>query len=60
MHTHIYYPFIDGLRAIAVTAVLIFHLFPHFLSGGYLGVDLFFAVSGFVVSASIFTFEGSF
>jgi peptidoglycan/LPS O-acetylase OafA/YrhL len=45
-----YLPFIDGLRAIAVLAVIIFHLEAAWLPGGFLGVDLFFIISGYVVS----------
>ncbi len=44
---------IDGLRALAVLAVLGFHAFPELLPGGFLGVDVFFAISGYVVTAAI-------
>ena len=44
---------IDTLRAIAVTAVIIFHLDPHFFPNGYLGVDLFFVISGYLITQSI-------
>jgi len=40
---------IQGLRAIAVVAVVLFHLNPVLLSGGFLGVDVFFVISGFVI-----------
>ena len=40
---------IDGLRAIAVLAVIVFHIDPSYLPGGFLGVDIFFVISGFVV-----------
>ncbi|WP_330996115.1 acyltransferase family protein [Burkholderia territorii] len=42
---------IDGLRAVSVLAVLIFHAFPNFLHGGFVGVDIFFVISGYVITA---------
>lgn len=42
---------LDGLRAIAVIAVIAYHLFPGSLVGGYLGVDVFFVISGFLITA---------
>jgi peptidoglycan/LPS O-acetylase OafA/YrhL len=49
----IHVPGIDGLRAIAVLAVLIFHAAPHALPGGFVGVDVFFVLSGYVVTATL-------
>lgn len=47
-----YFPYIDGLRAIAVLAVVSYHLAPGVLPGGFAGVDVFFVISGFVVTIS--------
>jgi len=41
---------LDGLRAVAVVAVIAYHLFPGALPGGFLGVDVFFVVSGFLIT----------
>ena len=48
-----YIPAIDGLRAVAVLSVIAYHLRPGLLPGGFAGVDIFFAISGFVVTGSM-------
>ena len=45
--------YIDGLRAVAVLAVIIYHLNAEWLPGGFAGVDVFFVISGFVVALSV-------
>lgn len=45
--------YIDGMRALAVLAVMLYHLEPSLIPGGFVGVDVFFAISGFVVAASL-------
>jgi peptidoglycan/LPS O-acetylase OafA/YrhL len=46
---------IDGLRAIAVLSVLFFHLDPIYLKAGYLGVDIFFVISGYLITRIVYT-----
>lgn len=48
-----YRPDIDGLRAVAVLAVVVFHAFPGWLPGGYVGVDVFFVISGYLISTQL-------
>ncbi|MBK1643236.1 acyltransferase [Thiocapsa imhoffii] len=49
-----YRPEVDGLRALAVIGVIITHFNSHLLPGGFLGVDMFFVISGYVITGSLY------
>jgi peptidoglycan/LPS O-acetylase OafA/YrhL len=48
-----YRPDIDGLRAVAIVSVIVYHAFPGVLPGGFLGVDVFFVISGYLITQLI-------
>lgn len=48
-----YLPFVDGLRAVAIAAVVAYHALPWALPGGFVGVDVFFVISGFLITRFI-------
>ncbi len=50
----LYRPEIDGLRAIAIISVIIFHIDKNILKGGFLGVDIFFVISGYLITSILY------
>jgi peptidoglycan/LPS O-acetylase OafA/YrhL len=53
LNSRSYLPALDGLRALAVIGVLIYHARPNLLPGGFLGVEVFFVISGFIITRAL-------
>ena len=54
-HSLKYNSSIDGLRGISISLVLLFHVWPNYFSFGYVGVDIFFVLSGYLITQIIYT-----
>jgi peptidoglycan/LPS O-acetylase OafA/YrhL len=52
-HKTKYYPYIDGLRSLAILPVVLYHLLPNWCPGGFAGVDVFFVISGYLITGGI-------
>lgn len=52
-----YYPALDSLRVLAMLAILVYHYAPHRMAGGFIGVDLFLVISGFLTARSLMKWE---
>ena len=52
-------PGLDGLRAIAIAGIVLYHMFPGAVRGGYLGVSMFFVLSGYLLSYTSMRKRGS-
>jgi peptidoglycan/LPS O-acetylase OafA/YrhL len=48
-----YWPGLDGMRALAVSAVVAYHMEPHWVPGGFFGVDIFFVISGYLITSML-------
>lgn len=53
-HSLKYNPSIDGLRGISISLVFLFHIWPEYFSFGYVGVDIFFLLSGYLITQIIY------
>lgn len=51
----LYFPALDGLRALSILFVVIFHVNESYLPGGFIGVDIFFVISGYIITLNILT-----